>query len=143
MSNVRAVINFLDEYPELAKYEDQLNWRTKEFLVELRSGKSLVEIGRKFNLNGPTVSQIVSEVPYRLYLLKKQESDIENNPDDIGTLDLSFRSTNALRKAGINSLSELLTKTTRDLLRIKNLGRNSLNDIHAALAEKGFVLSDF
>ncbi len=56
-------------------------------------------------------------------------------------LELSVRSLNALHNEGIKTVAELVAKTDEDLLKFKNFGRKSLDEIKAALAAKGLALN--
>lgn len=69
----------------------------------------------------------------------------ENTPLDdyaLGYLELSNRAYNSLRRAGIDTISDLTQYTKRRLMRIRNLGVKSLNEIIQALREHGYVLED-
>jgi DNA-directed RNA polymerase subunit alpha len=61
---------------------------------------------------------------------------LETNVDE---LELSVRSANCLKNAGIRSLRELVQKTEKDMLETKNFGRKSLNEIKEILREKGLA----
>lgn len=52
-------------------------------------------------------------------------------------LELSVRSANCLKNAGINLIGELVQKTEAEMLKTKNFGRKSLNEIREILAEQG------
>ncbi len=56
------------------------------------------------------------------------------NVDD---MELSVRSANCLKNAGINLIGELVQKTEAEMLKTKNFGRKSLNEIKEILAEMG------
>lgn len=58
----------------------------------------------------------------------------------IEDLDLSERPRNCLKRAQINSIGELLTKTEDDLLAITNFGQKSLDEVTAKLDERGLSL---
>ncbi|MFM7535875.1 MAG: DNA-directed RNA polymerase subunit alpha [Acidimicrobiales bacterium] len=58
----------------------------------------------------------------------------------IEDLDLSERPRNCLKRAQINSIGELLTKTEEDLLNITNFGQKSLDEVKAKLDERGLSL---
>ncbi len=60
----------------------------------------------------------------------------------IEDLDLSERPRNCLKRAQINSVGELLTKTEDDLLNITNFGQKSLEEVIAKLDELGLSLAD-
>lgn len=55
-------------------------------------------------------------------------------------LELSVRSYNCLQKANIKTISELVTKTDSEMLKTRNFGRKSLNEIKAILIEMGLHL---
>jgi len=52
-------------------------------------------------------------------------------------LELSVRSANCLKNAGINLIGELVQKSEAEMLKTKNFGRKSLNEIKEILAEQG------
>jgi DNA-directed RNA polymerase subunit alpha len=52
-------------------------------------------------------------------------------------LELSVRSANCLKNAGINSIGELVQKTEAEMLKTKNFGRKSLSEIKDILNEYG------
>ncbi|MCI5947421.1 MAG: DNA-directed RNA polymerase subunit alpha [Oscillospiraceae bacterium] len=60
----------------------------------------------------------------------------------IEELDLSVRSFNCLKRAGINTVEDLINKTEEDMMRVRNLGRKSLDEVVAKLASLGFTLHD-
>jgi DNA-directed RNA polymerase subunit alpha len=53
----------------------------------------------------------------------------------IEELDLSVRSYNCLKRAGINSVEELIQKTEEDMIKVRNLGRKSLEEVEQKLHE--------
>jgi DNA-directed RNA polymerase subunit alpha len=59
----------------------------------------------------------------------------------IEDLDLSVRSYNCLKRAGINTVEELCSKTSEDMMKVRNLGRKSLEEVLAKLNELGLSLS--
>jgi DNA-directed RNA polymerase subunit alpha len=58
----------------------------------------------------------------------------------IEDLDLSERPSNCLKRAQINTIGELLTKTEDDLLNITNFGQKSLDEVKQKLDERGLTL---
>jgi DNA-directed RNA polymerase subunit alpha len=58
----------------------------------------------------------------------------------IEELDLSVRSYNCLKRAGINTVQELTQKTEEDMMKVRNLGRKSLEEVQSKLAELGLSL---
>ena len=58
----------------------------------------------------------------------------------IDELELSVRSYNCLKRAGINTVGELCNKTPDDMMKVRNLGRKSLEEVLAKLQELGLGL---
>lgn len=59
----------------------------------------------------------------------------------IEELDLSVRSFNCLKRAGINTVEDLISKTEDDMMKVRNLGRKSLEEVIYKLDSLGFSLS--
>ena len=64
-------------------------------------------------------------------------SELDARIEDLG---LTERARNCLKRAGINSIGELVNCTEKDLLSITNFGATSLNDVNARLDERGLAL---
>ena len=60
----------------------------------------------------------------------------------IEELDLSVRSFNCLKRAGINTVEDLISKSEDDMMKVRNLGRKSLEEVINKLASLGFSLYD-
>jgi DNA-directed RNA polymerase subunit alpha len=80
-----------------------------------------------------------------------QEERISENVEDkerindnllksVDELELSVRSANCLKNAGINLIGELVQKTEAEMLKTRNFGRKSLNEIKEILGEMGLSL---
>ena len=78
---------------------------------------------------------------------KNAEVMIEKEDDEkvlemsIDELELSVRSYNCLKRAGINTVEELTNKTSEDMMKVRNLGRKSLDEVLAKLKELGLQLN--
>ncbi len=59
----------------------------------------------------------------------------------IEELDLSVRSFNCLKRAGINTVEDLTNKTEEEMMKVRNLGRKSLEEVIAKLDSLGFSLT--
>ena len=68
----------------------------------------------------------------------EKEKVLEMNIDE---LELSVRSYNCLKRAGINTVEELCSKTSEDMMKVRNLGRKSMEEVLAKLKELGLSLS--
>lgn len=71
---------------------------------------------------------------------KEEESKNKILEMTIEELDLSVRSYNCLKRAGINSVEELTRKTEEDMMKVRNLGRKSLEEVDQKLASLGLSL---
>ncbi len=58
----------------------------------------------------------------------------------IDELELSVRSFNCLKRAGVNTVGELVNKTPDDMMKVRNLGRKSLEEVLIKLKELGLSL---
>jgi DNA-directed RNA polymerase subunit alpha len=58
----------------------------------------------------------------------------------IEELDLSVRSYNCLKRAGINTVEELTSKSEEDMMKVRNLGKKSLEEVERKLSELGLGL---
>ena len=67
-----------------------------------------------------------------------KEKVLEMNIDE---LELSVRSYNCLKRAGINTVDELISRTPEDMMKVRNLGRKSLEEVLAKLKELDLQLS--
>ncbi|HEC98850.1 MAG TPA: DNA-directed RNA polymerase subunit alpha [Proteobacteria bacterium] len=73
--------------------------------------------------------------------LKAEKTAInENIYRSVDELELSVRSANCLKNADINLIGDLIQKTEAEMLKTKNFGRKSLNEIKEMLAEMGLSL---
>ena len=70
----------------------------------------------------------------------KQETDGGQLDMTIDELELSVRSYNCLKRAGINTVGELCSKTPDDMMKVRNLGRKSLEEVLAKLKDMGLSL---
>ena len=70
------------------------------------------------------------------------EEKPENGPAtmSIDDLDLSVRSNNCLRRAGINTVEELTQKSEEDMMKVRNLGKKSLDEVKKKLSDLGLSL---
>ena len=74
--------------------------------------------------------------------VEKEEDEKEKVLEmSIDELELSVRSYNCLKRAGINTVEELTNKTSEDMMKVRNLGRKSLEEVLAKLKELGLQLN--
>ena len=72
-------------------------------------------------------------------VMSEEEEDTTNKVLDmtIEELDLSVRSYNCLKRAGIQTVQELANKTEDDMIKVRNLGKKSLKEVKEKLLELG------
>ena len=75
-------------------------------------------------------------------MVEKEEDEKEKVLEmSIDELELSVRSYNCLKRAGINTVEELTNKTSEDMMKVRNLGRKPLEEVLAKLKELGLQLN--
>ncbi len=75
------------------------------------------------------------------FLVEKDDKDKDKVFDmTVEELDLSVRSFNCLKRAGINTVEELINKTEDEMMKVRNLGVKSLEEVQAKLASLGLSL---
>jgi len=76
-------------------------------------------------------------------MVEKEEEEKDKVPDTtIEELELSVRSSNCLKRAGINTVGELISKSEEDLMKVRNLGKKSLQEIKEKLADLELELKE-
>ena len=75
-------------------------------------------------------------------MIEKEDDEKEKVLEmSIDELELSVRSYNCLKRAGINTVQELTNRTPEDMMKVRNLGRKSLDEVLAKLKELGLQLN--
>ena len=75
-----------------------------------------------------------------IMITKEDDSKEKTLEMTIEELDLSVRSFNCLKRAGINTVEDLTNKTEEEMMKVRNLGRKSLEEVFQKLNELGFHL---
>ena len=76
-------------------------------------------------------------------MVEKEEDQKEKMLEiTIEELDLSVRSYNCLKRASINTVEELIQKTEEDMMKVRNLGKKSLEEVQTKLASLGLALRE-
>lgn len=107
--------------------------------MQLRANHTLKEIGEMFGLTKERIRQIEACALRRIALSKRFK---ENGPitvkSDIERLDLPIRVYNSLRKSDINTIENIIESGQFNLLKIKSLGRKSVQEIRNEMRRCGF-----
>jgi len=101
-----------------------------------------VSLASKFLIDHFNVVSTLNEVIANQSYMYEPEEKIANKKLEkkIEELDLSVRSYNCLKRAGINTVGELAQKTAEEMMRVRNLGRKSLKEVIQKLHEIGLDL---
>jgi len=84
---------------------------------------------------------LTEEISDEVTMVEKEEETKDRVLEmTIEELDLSVRSYNCLKRAGINTVEELIQRTEEDMMRVRNLGKKSLEEVKSKLAELGLSL---
>ena len=76
-------------------------------------------------------------------MIEKEETKKEKVLETtIEELDLSVRSYNCLKRAGINTVQDLTARSENDMMKVRNLGRKSLEEVIAKLEAMDLSLSN-
>ena len=132
-----------------------------------RNGMSYREIGDVCHLSAERIRQIVKKAERKLrnptrfnfirygyegnverltpkYELTEEDRRADLLNTEIEEMDFSVRTFNCLKRAGINTVQELTQKTEDEMIKIRNLGKKSLDEVKNKLEEMGlgFAPSD-
>ena len=75
-------------------------------------------------------------------ILEKSEDNMSEKVLEmtIEELDLSVRAFNCLKRAGVNSVGDLINKSPEEMMKVRNLGKKSLEEVMSKLEALGFNL---
>ena len=107
------------------------------------SARDAVSLGAKILCDHFTLFTDLSEVMGKCSTVvetteKTQDTVLELTIEE---LDLSVRSFNCLKLANINTVADLISKTEEDMMKVRNLGRKSLEEVINKLAQMGLSLA--
>ena len=145
---------FLDEYNELKE-----RWTGKRLSFDVAGEISQIEniysnnnfeimlsmaLTRDNNIYGDIKNLFIdlSEATRNTQVMIEKEEDKKEKilEKSIEEMELSVRSFNCLKRAGINTVGELAQKTPEEMMRVRNLGRKSLKEVNQKLHEIGLDL---
>ena len=107
------------------------------------SAKDAVSLGAKILSDHMTVFTNLSETVSVGSTVVEKSAD---RPDTklsmtIDELDLSVRSFNCLKRANINTVADLICKTSEDMMKVRNMGKKSLDEVQKKLEMMGLSLA--
>ena len=107
------------------------------------SAKEVISLASKLIVEHANLFvELVEEMKDASILVSREEDKVAKLMEmSIEDMDLSVRSYNCLKRAGINTVEDLTRKTEDDMLKVKNLGRKSLDEVIQKLTDLGLGLS--
>ena len=107
------------------------------------SARDAVSLGAKILTDHLALFTDLSEAVASKSTVVEHASDSRNKMLDltIEELDLSVRSFNCLKRANINTVADLIAKTEEDMMRVRNMGRKSLEEVQNKLAMMNLSLA--
>ena len=107
------------------------------------SAKEAISLGAKvLNEHLNLFVNLSDEVVMTEMLVEKDDGGKEKLLEmTIEELDLSVRSFNCLKRAGINTVDDLINKSQEDMMKVRNLGKKSFDEVKAKLNALGFDLN--
>lgn len=110
-----------------------------EEAVSKAAGILVIHLKLFQNMDGIPEEEEVEETTF-----PKEEEDTSSKVLDmtIEDLDLSVRSFNCLKRANINTVADLTAKTEDDMMKVRNLGRKSLEEVKKKLEDLGLSLME-
>lgn len=122
----RKMVWWIREYPKreqaIARRNEEAQFRERLLEQRERMIQTLKETGN------------IPEEAYKAFGIENRREAPEMGIEDI---ELSVRSYNCLRRAGIASLKDLTSKTEDEMMKVRNLGKKSLKEIKDKLSEYG------
>ncbi|MBQ7642957.1 MAG: DNA-directed RNA polymerase subunit alpha [Clostridia bacterium] len=107
------------------------------------SGKEIVSLAARIINEHMSLFTLLSGVMEGEELFAKHENDAEIIKTlPIEEMDLSVRSYNCLKRANVHTIEDLIKKTEEDMLKVRNLGKKSLDEIIYKLQTYGLSLKD-
>ncbi|NPV54039.1 MAG: DNA-directed RNA polymerase subunit alpha [Firmicutes bacterium] len=106
------------------------------------SPKEAISLAARILREHLTLFVNLTESPGGVEIMVEREEEGKDKAMEmtIEELDLSVRSYNCLKRAGINTVEELTKRTEEDMMKVRNLGKKSLEEVKAKLANLGLSL---
>lgn len=106
------------------------------------SAKEVISLAAKLlNEHVNLFVELVESMASTSMLISREEDKVQKLLEmSIEDMDLSVRSYNCLKRAGINTIDDLIKKSEEDMLKVKNLGRKSLEEVVHKLESLGLSL---
>ena len=136
-------VNYTVENPRVGQITDYDKLTIEVWTDGTISAKEAVSLGAKVLTEHLNLFVDLSDEVYATDIMvekddKGKEKVLEMTIEE---LDLSVRSFNCLKRAGINTVEDLINKSEEEMMKVRNLGRKSLEEVMAKLNALGFSLT--
>ncbi len=145
IDSIYTPITNCNYHVEKTRVDDNVDFEKLEMEVFTNNSitpNDAVSLAAQFLVNHFNVVSKLNDIIANNDFMHEIEAPVVNktNEKKIEELDLSVRSYNCLKRAGINTIGELAQKTEEEMMRVRNLGRKSLKEVIQKLRENGFEL---
>ena len=136
-------VNYVVEHTRVEQITDYDKLTLEVWTDGTISAKEAVSLAAKIlNRQLNQFVDLSDEMSSAEILDKKEESGLEKTLEmTIEELDLSVRAFNCLKRAGVNTVQDLVNKSPEEMMKVRNLGKKSLEEVMAKLASLNFTLS--
>ena len=86
----------------------------------------------------------LSEIAKNMSIMSQKELSMKDKilETSIEDLEFSVRSYNCLKRAGIHTVADIVNKSEQDMIKVRNLGKKSLDEVMNKIAELGLVFKN-
>lgn len=146
IDNFDKLLKFIDDHTQkLLSIVENISFSIKDELTKAMKNITDEELLEIRNLNAKGVAEIREKIEE---YFAEEDSDILDDEEQyvnsreilVNELELKIRSHNCLKRAGINTIDDLCSKTPEDMMKVRNLGRRSLEEILYKMKELGLSL---
>lgn len=136
-------VNYTVENTRVGNMTDFDKLTLEVFTDRTISARDAVSLGAKILTDHLSLFVNLSdEIGSRSTVVEKSETTQDKVLEmSIEELDLSVRSFNCLKRAGINTVADLVNTTEEDMMKVRNLGRKSLEEVIKKMADLNLLLS--
>ncbi len=137
-------VNYTVENTRVGNQTDYDKLTIEVWTDETITAREALSIGAKILCDHFSLFTDLSEAGYSASTVVEK---VEKEPDTvmkmtIEELDLSVRSFNCLKRANINTVEDLVSKTQDEMIKVRNLGRKSLEEVQHKLSQMGLSLAN-
>ncbi|MCD7786145.1 MAG: DNA-directed RNA polymerase subunit alpha [Oscillospiraceae bacterium] len=136
-------VNYTAENTRVGNQTDYDKLTVEVWTDKTITARDAVSLGAKILCDHFTIFTDLSDnIGTRSTVVEKVEAQRDKVPEmTIEELDLSVRSFNCLKRANINTVDDLVGKTQDEMIKVRNLGRKSLEEVEHKLAMMGLSLA--